>query len=292
MPSRSGLAQNRMPDTDILACPLDQSPLTRVGNSWVCAENHSYDRARQGYINLLPVQFKRSKDPGDSKAMVQARRSFLHRGHYQPISDALNEAVTERLSAPTKAAAQPLSILDAGCGEGYYLQRLKASLGSTAGWQLLGLDISKWAILAAAKSDSTLHWLVGTNAHLPIQTQRLDALLCLFGFPVYSEFERVLKPGGLLIKLDPGPEHLIELRQALYERLEPFKSGVVPAMECIARQSIGYRTRLDESDAIDELIRMTPHAFRAPAAAIDQLTGQGTLEVTVDVDMVIYQTAS
>lgn len=279
-----------MPDTDILACPLDQSPLKRVGNTWVCAENHSFDRARQGYINLLPVQFKRSKDPGDSKAMVQARRTFLHRGHYQPISDALSAAITELPFGDRSTDSNPISILDAGCGEGYYLNRLKESIGSEAGWNLLGLDISKWAVLAAAKSDPSLLWLVGTNAHLPIQAHRLDALLCLFGFPVYTEFERALKPGGYLIQLDPGPEHLIELRQALYERLEPFKTGNEPAMACISRQSIRYQTTLASAAAIAELIQMTPHAFRAPPDAIERLTRKETLALTVDVQLVVYQT--
>lgn len=278
-----------MPDEGILACPLDQSPLKRVGNTWVCAENHRYDQARQGYINLLPVQFKRSRDPGDSKAMVQARRDFLQRGHYQPIADALNTALSSLPFSQKGNDPGSISILDAGCGEGYYLNRLKASISPNEHWHLLGLDISKWAVLAAAKSDPNLQWLVGTNAHLPIQAQRLDALLCLFGFPVYTEFERVLKPGGFLVQLDPGPEHLIELRQALYDRLEPFKAGNKAPMDIISRQAIGYQTTLGSAETIADLIQMTPHAFRAPPEAIERLTQQESLTLTVDVQMVIYQ---
>lgn len=277
-----------MPDEDILACPLDQSPLKRVGNTWVCASNHSYDQARQGYINLLPVQFKRSKDPGDSKAMVRARQDFLHRGHYRPLSDALNTALSSLPFAQKDHDPGSISILDAGCGEGYYLNRLKESINPSAHWHWLGLDISKWAVLAAAKSDPKVQWLVGTNAHLPILTQRLDAVLCLFGFPVYTEFERVLKPGGFLVQLDPGPEHLIELRQALYDRLEPFKAGNKSSMDVVSRQSIRYQTTLGSADAITDLIQMTPHAFRAPPEAIERLTQQESLRLTVDVQMVIY----
>ena len=131
-----------------LACPLDGAPLQRQGGSLRCADGHCFDLAAQGYVNLLPVQNKRSLDPGDSKEMVAARRRFLEAGHYQPIADAVARAVL--------AAAAPgrtLTCLDAGCGEGYYLRQLAAAAGNAHPLALLGLDISKWAVQAAAKRD-------------------------------------------------------------------------------------------------------------------------------------------
>jgi len=130
---------------DSLACPLDGEPLNQSGTCWRCPAGHSFDVARQGYLHLLPVQKKRSLDPGDSKDMVAARRRFLNAGFYQPIAEAVNKAVTTR-AGDTK----PLACLDAGCGEGYYLRQLAAS-NMDRSLALVGVDISKWAILAAAK---------------------------------------------------------------------------------------------------------------------------------------------
>src|SRR5690606_30193219 len=127
-----------------LACPLDGAPLVRQDSAWRCDAGHSFDIARQGYTNLLPVQNKRSLDPGDSKLMVAARSRFLNAGWYQPVAEAISSAVVAG-----HAGAAELSCLDAGCGEGYYLRQLAAS--SALPLTLLGLDISKWAVLAAAK---------------------------------------------------------------------------------------------------------------------------------------------
>ena len=100
-----------------LACPLDGTPLHCTGSAWTCASGHSFDIASQGYTNLLPMQNKRSRDPGDSKEMVAARRRFLTAGFYQPIAAAVSRAVLADLPADAS-----ISCLDAGCGEGYYMR--------------------------------------------------------------------------------------------------------------------------------------------------------------------------
>ena len=199
-----------------LACPLDGTPLQCTGSAWTCASGHSFDIASQGYTNLLPVQHKRSRDPGDSKEMVAARRRFLTAGFYQPIAAAVSRAVLADLPADAS-----ISCLDAGCGEGYYLRQLAAAVGDEQTLALLGLDISKWAVLSAAKQDRRPSWVVGSNAKLPVLSGTLDRVLCMFGFPVYAEFARVLKPGGLLVQVDAGPDHLRELREIIYPSLKP-----------------------------------------------------------------------
>ena len=236
-----------------LACPLDGDPMHRQGQTWRCAAGHSFDIARQGYTHLLPVQHKRSRDPGDSKAMVAARQRFLNAGHYQPIAEAVS-----RLALAERPAEDTFCCLDAGCGEGYYLRQLAAASAPDAALSLLGLDISKWAVLSAAKQDKgaakqeravlsaarqdkgaatqegeagrqdspcgreeRASWVVGSNANLPVQEGSLDCVLCLFGFPVYPEFVRVLEPGGVLIQADAGPDHLRELREIIYPSLKP-----------------------------------------------------------------------
>lgn len=274
-----------------LACPLDGLPLTRQHNSWHCPAGHSYDRARQGYVNLLPVQHKRSRDPGDSKDMVEARQAFLAAGYYQPLADAVCEAI-RRHAAVDKA----LHVLDAGCGEGYYLRQLQHS-----GLNVLasGVDISKWAVMAAARQPTQAantpipaQWIVGSNANLPLLTASQDVVLCLFGFPVFTEFARVLTPGGLLIKLDPGSDHLLELRQIIYPTL---KSGsladkpVADGFSALEHYAVRYTIVLNTPEMIARLLTMTPHLYRITADALARASALNELELSIDVNVSVFR---
>ncbi|MBI5461628.1 MAG: methyltransferase domain-containing protein [Gammaproteobacteria bacterium] len=272
-----------------LACPLDGAPLQRNGSTWQCASGHSFDIAGQGYTNLLPVQHKRSRDPGDSKAMVAARRRFLNAGYYQPIAEALSQAV---LANPPDN--EITSCLDAGCGEGYYLRQLAATNGNAHTLALLGLDISKWAVLAAAKQDARPNWVVGSNANLPVQSGTLDRVLCVFGFPVYAEFARVLKPDGLLLKIDPGPDHLRELREIIYPSLKPERTADTQAATGFTRVScapVRYALHLNGAEPIADLLAMTPHLYRASAEGRAKAAALTTLSVTVDVRLTCFAKA-
>jgi 23S rRNA (guanine745-N1)-methyltransferase len=270
-----------------LACPLDGAPLHRHGATWRCATGHSFDIASQGYANLLPVQQKRSRDPGDSKEMVACRQRFLNAGHYQPIADAVSGAVLADL--PAGAA---VSCLDAGCGEGYYLRQLAAASGEARALALLGLDISKWAVLAAAKQERRANWIVGTNARLPVLSATLDRLLCMFGFPVYAEFARVLKPGGVLLQVDSGPDHLRELREIIYPTLKPERTAETPVpagFQRLTTETVRFSLALDAQAQIADLLAMTPHLYRASAegrAAAEALTA---LSLTVDVRLTRFR---
>ena len=265
-----------------LACPLDGAPLQRVGASWRCASGHNFDVAALGYTHLLPVQNKRSLDPGDSKAMVAARRRFLNAGAYQPIAVAVSRALLETLPADAVA-----SCLDAGCGEGYYLRQL--ALAATESGQhlaLLGIDISKWAVAAAAKQDKRPNWLVASNAGLPVLPTTIDRVLCLFGFPVYSEFARVLKVGGELLLVDPGTDHLRELRAIIYPTLKPERDtavGVPPGFAALPGEQLRYTLELTSRESIADLLAMTPHLHRASAAGRARASALETLTLTVDV---------
>lgn len=265
-----------------LACPLDGEPLSQSGTCWRCPAGHSFDVARQGYLHLLPVQNKRSLDPGDSKNMVAARRRFLNAGFYQPVAEAVNKAVTT-----SAGDTKPLSCLDAGCGEGYYLRQLAAA-NTDRSLALVGVDISKWAALAAAKQDKRPRWLVGSNANLPVLNGTLDCVLCLFGFPVYYEFARVLKPGGILIQVDAGPDHLRELREIIYPSLKPEKPSATNAPEgfsSLNTETVRYSLPLESQPAIADLLAMTPHFYRAPAEGRIRAETLETLTVTVEVTL-------
>ncbi|MCH4811716.1 putative RNA methyltransferase [Vreelandella neptunia] len=275
-----------------LACPLDGEPLIRSGSTWSCLDGHgsskhSFDIAKQGYVNLLPVQQKRSHDPGDSKAMVAARQRFLEAGHYQPIADAVSHVVLSH--AEGQATGSPLfSCLDAGCGEGYYLRQLVHAASSSL--SLIGLDISKWAVQAAAKQEAKQSplssWVVGSNAHLPVQSETLDCVLCMFGFPVVSEFARVLKTGGVWLQVEAGPDHLRELREIIYPTLKPERSSEVETPAAFTHHSgerVSYSLALNGKEEIADLLAMTPHLYRASAEGRARAAALVSLEVTVDV---------
>lgn len=264
-----------------LACPLDGKPLRGDGTTWRCAAEHSFDIASQGYTHLLPVQQKRSRDPGDSKEMVAARRRFLNAGFYQPIAAAVSRAALADF--PPGASA---SCLDAGCGEGYYLRQLAAAESPVQTLSVLGLDISKWAVLSAAKQDKRPNWVVGSNANLPVLSGTLDRLLCLFGFPVYPEFARVLKPAGLLLQVDAGPDHLRELREIIYPTLKPERVAEALAPADFVHQSsatVRYPISLSGKEQIADLLAMTPHLYRASAEGRAKAAALTALNLTVDV---------
>ncbi|WP_166267907.1 putative RNA methyltransferase [Marinobacter caseinilyticus] len=264
-----------------LACPLDGGVLYRDGAVWRCEAGHSFDIARQGYTHLLPVQKKKSLAPGDSKQMVAARQRFLAAGYYQPIAEAVSRTIVSELAANTT-----LSCLDAGCGEGYYLRQLAAATTETQTLALLGLDISKWAVLAAAKQNQHAAWVVGSNANLPIQSASLDRILCLFGFPVYAEFARVLKPGGELVQVDAGPDHLRELREIIYSSVTVARAPTEEAPEgfrVLSTETIRYPLALDHPEQIADLLAMTPHLYRAKAEGREKAAALDALVVTVDV---------
>ena len=269
-----------------LACPLDGAPLQCQGSAWCCPAGHSFDIASQGYANLLPVHKKRSLDPGDSKEMVAARRRFLDAGFYQSIAAAVSRLVLADL--PENAT---FSCLDAGCGEGYYVRQLMSALGVGQSVALLGLDISKWAVLSAAKQDKRPNWVVGSNANLPVLSGTIDRVLCMFGFPVYPEFARILKSGGLLLQVDTGPDHLRELREIIYPTLKPERTTVMPVPDGFAEglfDTLRYTLTISGAEQIADLLAMTPHLYRATAEGRARAAALTEIALTVDVRLTCF----
>ncbi len=277
----------KLVDNARLLCPVDASPLRRQGRQLLCARGHSFDLARQGYANLLLVQHKKSRSPGDSKEMVAARRAFLQSGAYDDIAAALTELVTASLPR----VGGEFCLLDAGCGEGFYLGALARELGRLerrGDLMLLGVDISKPAVVAAAKMYREITWVVGSNHQALVPPQSLDMVLCLFGFPCFEEFGKALKRGGETILADAGPDHLIELRELIYPtvRRKPLASiaeAQALGFELTESRRLRYRTRLASPAAINDLMLMTPHFFKASRSRREVVAKLTQLDVTVDV---------
>src|SRR5690606_18016039 len=141
-------------------------------------------------------------------------------------------------------------------------------------------------VLSAAKRDRRMQWIVGSNANLPVQSASLDCVLCMFGFPVYAEFARVLKPQGLLLQVDAGPDHLRELREIIYPSLKPERTEAaeVPGgFSSLPPETVRYRLELNTAEQIADLLVMTPHLYRASAEGRARAAALTTLSLTVDV---------
>ena len=177
--------------SQIYRCPVCHGPLERHEKAYACGNRHTFDIAREGYVNLLLAHQKGSKQPGDNKGMVESRSTFLAKGHYGPLADRIDELLRRLLPPHAK-------ILDAGCGEGYFLSRLGSEQpeGQIASW---GIDISKASIRLAARRNKETHFAVASTYDLPILSSCLDCVLRIFAPADPNELRRVLNPSGRLV---------------------------------------------------------------------------------------------
>lgn len=280
-----------------LACPLDGLALVQYDNILKCAQGHSYDIAREAYVNLLPAQQKKSRDPGDSKAMIAARTRYLNAGFYQAIADRLDELTLSYLNY-----GQDLRhCLDAGCGDGYYLDHLHARILQTQGLQALtltGLDISKWAIKAAAKRNRQITWIVGNSQTAPLKDQSVDILWSVFGFRHLTGFRKVMNSTAKLIMVDAGPDHLLELRKIIYPEIRQKHSETSATRQDAEFRQAGFR-RIDQQclsyqipalsgQPLADLLLMTPHLYRASHAGKQAIHDIDQLSLTMDIRYSVF----
>ncbi|ENX47554.1 hypothetical protein F886_00490 [Acinetobacter sp. NIPH 542] len=263
----------------ILMCPVCRQSLDLNEKTWRCGQGHSYDVAKQGYVNLHVVQHKHSKNPGDTPESVDARRAFLQGGYYQPLQHAV-VALLKQLDVKT--------VLDIGCGEGYYTSAMQQVVE-----QCVGVDIAKNAVQRAAKLNTEVTWVVGTGATLPVLDQSMDACTSLFSPIPQAEIARVLKDDGYLIVVTPASEHLYAMREALFEQVNPhtpekFVEQLQDLFELKQEQIINAPFVLDQQ-ALKNLIAMTPYAYKASPERRLQLEQQSQLEVTASFQIYVFQ---
>ena len=262
-----------------LLCPICGEQLNLMDRQYRCIHNHSFDVARQGYVNLLVVQQKHSLNPGDTREQVLSRREFLEAGHYAPIARTLVE----------KAKALNLSgqILDVGCGEGYYSAQLADALGA----QLTGLDISKEAVRCAAAKYKGKQWLCATAAHIPVEDGSVDLLTSLFALTLPEEFSRVLKPGGHYFQVLAAEDHLLGLKGIIYDKLNFKEKNTVPELpgfELVDSVPIRF-TFTVEGQQIRNLFSMTPHVFRIGKDGAERLAKTQILTDTASCVLNVYR---
>ncbi len=262
----------------IWACPLCQAPLKSCEGGVQCAANHQFDRAKQGYLPLLPAHHRRSAAPGDDKAMLRGRRTFLQGGYYKPL--------VERLAAELEVLcahrSSPPVVLDSGCGEGYYLQQLLlVSQQWGLGLQAYGIDISKEAAKLSARALPEASIAVASSFQLPVLDGSVDVVLRIFSPGDSGEVARVLSEGGEFWRVVPGPSHLYQLKQALYDEVTLHQLPPSPeGFELISEIPIEFTMALEGSEAIEQLLQMTPFVWRGSEEGKRQLREAASLAVS------------
>ena len=262
-----------------LICPICQEKLNPEGRQYRCPQNHSFDIARQGYVNLLVVQQKHSLNPGDTREQVLSRREFLEAGFYAPIARTLIETARE--------LGITGQILDVGCGEGYYSAQLADALGAP----LTGLDISKEAVRCAAAKYKGKQWICATASHIPVEDNSVDLLTSLFALTLPEEFSRVLKSGGHYFQVLAAEDHLLGLKGIIYDQLNFKEKNTVPQLsgfELVKSVPIRFSFTV-AGQQVQNLFSMTPHVFRIGKAGAERLAQTQTLTDTASCVLNVYR---
>ncbi len=264
-------------------CPLCHAPLEEGVSSLRCRAGHQFDKAKEGYVNLLPVQHKRSREPGDSAEMMRARRAFLDAGHYAPLRDALAQLLAQHL--PERGA----DMLDIGCGEGYYTSAF-AELAQQRGGTCYGLDVSKAAVRSGAKRYPAVRFCVASSHRLPFADGAFDGVVRIYAPCSAQELARVVKPGGVVVTAAPGPRHLLQLKGLIYQdvRLHPEREEVLAGFELQAQQTLAYALTLNGEHA-HALLQMTPFAWRARPEVKAQLLQETAFACETDFAVNIWR---
>lgn len=262
----------------MLLCPICQSPLTLTNKQWACVNRHSFDIAKEGYVNLLAVQHKRSKNPGDNADMIQARQQFMHGGHYQFLADAICAQLGE---------VNANNLLDLGCGEGYFTEAMFASLKPA---QLFAIDISKAAVRLAAKRQPAINYLVASNHRIPLPEQSVDVAVRVMAPSQLSELQRLIKPGGHLLIVRPGARHLYQLKQQIYQdvRLHEEQADELEGFQLLGQRKVSAELTLDQA-AMGQLASMTPFAWRKTDKLKEALQSKTSFEMSAAFVLDWYQ---
>ena len=263
---------------NILACPVCQEALCQRGRAYVCANHHSFDMSRKGYVNLLLSHQKETRDPGDSSLMVEARREFLNTGHYANLA-AMLITIASDLDAGM--------LLDVGCGEGYFLHHLRTGLPSAT---LIGIDISRAAINAAASRDKTATFVVASSFHLPLMSKSVDCVTRVMAPSDDAEVGRVLRNHGHYVTVTPGPNHLYGLKKLIYTTTSKNapKLSIPVGFEQVRQEKVYSELNLHGTEILS-LLAMTPYYWSIDSAARTKVAHAAELFTPIDFDVTVLR---
>lgn len=272
----------------LFTCPICSSPM-KVDNlkSLKCSNSHTFDITKQGYLNLLLQQNKTHYD----KTLFEARRNIIaDSGFFDQLTTALTQIISEQIPSKEK-----LNIIDMGTGEGTHLANIVQTLKSTFEKKVtgIGIDISKEGILEAAKSYEEIIWIVADLAHTPLADKSCNLILNILSPSNYSQFNRVLKDDGIVIKVVPGENYLAELRSHFYQQSdkEDYSNAKVTEhfkehFNIVEEKTIHYVKSLDSS-GMKDLIKMTPLTWNVNESVVESFLETEISEITVDLEILI-----
>lgn len=258
----------------IFVCPVCSEALIKTPKEYYCRNSHHFDRAKEGYVNLLLGQS--GGVHGDDKIMVASRKRFLDLGHYSPLREGI-------ISEIGRVGAQV--VLDAGCGEGYYTSGIAERTNAS----VFGVDMSKEALKCCSKRSTDIDLAVASVYHLPVKDESADALLSAFSPFARDEFLRVLRRGGRLIMAIPAARHLFSLKALLYDT--PYENEVAPfeldGFELEAHTPLRYSFTLTSREEILDLFSMTPYRYRTKGA-LDRISRVEKLDIEAEFELLTY----
>ena len=272
-------------------CPICDERLQIEGKSYVCDKRHTFDIAKEGYVNLL--LHKSSKEPGDNKLSVLSRKEFLDSGYYDELSNQINTLISEFINIKINPKAD---ILDIGCGEGFYLSRLKNLLNKNKNGSEInfwGVDISKPAIRYASRRSTDINFCVGNALLLPFQDNSIDIALSVFAPLDSEEVNRVLKSDGQLIVVIPGKNHLSGLGKLIYDNFEPHREDKDPIkgstkLKLVDTKEVKNTIRIIGKNKIMALLSMTPYYWSINLEKKRELENLDKLETEIDFRVLVY----
>lgn len=269
--------------TNLFCCPICHEALTPVQGSYTCPARHTFDIARQGYVNLLTG--RTSHQHGDNKEMIAARRDFLAAGYYEPL-------MREVAAVACRHARHGFRILDAGCGECSYTDRIARQLQKAGiDCHILGMDISREALAIGGRKNEALALAVASLYRIPLREASIDLLFEIFAPHCGEEYRRVLRPGGKLVMVIPAARHLFGLKEALYAT--PYENEVadtaLDGFHLLEQISIRDTITLANEADLWNLFTMTPYFYRTPPKAKEKLRQQAPLTTEIAFEILVYE---
>lgn len=272
-----------------IICPYCQNQLLATSNkNYACELNHSFDISKEGYINLLPVNQKKSKSPGDNEMMISARRNFLELGFYDPLIEHIKTIIKEDFTFNNNHFVA----LDAGCGEGYYSERVMNKIPGVTS-QIVGTDISKYAVKNAAKKYKDNFYFVSSVFNLPVATEGIDLILSIFSPLQPEEFKRILTKDGYVIVVSPGENHLKELAELIYDNFREHENNVIekmtPSLEYQTTKKATFTIHITDVESLLILLKMTPYYWSTSKENLAKIESCNDINITCDFNISIFK---
>lgn len=269
------------------SCPVCGKLLNEIDRTYRCTDNHCFDKAKQGYVNLLRSQKSSKKRHGDDSLMVKARQDFLEKGYY-------NDLCKELVDAVLRHSEKEVTLADLGCGECWYTAQIYKSLVENKKETcIFGIDISKQALIAGARRCKELKLAVASTADIPLPDESCDIVICVFAPYSESEVLRVLKRGGVFIKAFPLENHLFGLKNAIYD--EPYKNevdeGIYEGFEKVELIKTKNIINLDCNEDIINLFKMTPYYYKTSISDQQKLEKLDSLTTETEFGVAVYKKA-